>query len=151
MIDCKKKCILLVEDNPDDIELTKRAFRKQKIMNDMIVAHDGEEALDFLFCRNEYAQKNPNELPTIILLDLNLPKISGLEVLREIRSNPITALLPVVVLTSSKEEQDLMSSYKLGANSYIRKPVDFEQFLSAVSALGLYWLLLNQEPPTVSR
>lgn len=139
--------ILLVEDNPDDEALTLRAFRKNNIGNKIVVAHDGEEALDFLFRRGQFAEHDPNETPQMILLDLKLPKIDGMEVLRQIRANPRTHLLPVVILTSSKEDQDLIEGYSEGANSYVRKPVDFNQFLEAVKQLGLYWLVLNERPP----
>jgi len=142
-----KKCILLVEDNNDDEELTIRAFKKNNIGNEIVVTRTGAEALDYLFCTGVYANRNPEEQPSVTLLDINLPKINGLEVLRRVRENPKTACLPIVVLTSSKEEQDLIASYKLGANSYIRKPVDFVQFLEAVRQLGLYWLVLNEGPP----
>lgn len=141
------KIILLVEDNPDDIELTLRALKKNKIMNKVIVAHDGAEALDYLFGTGAYAGRDLEIMPTVILLDIKLPKIDGLEVLRRLRTQPRTKLLPVVILTSSKEELDLMKSYSLGVNSYVRKPVDFSQFAEAVSNLGLYWLLLNEVPP----
>jgi len=140
------KIILLVEDNPNDVELTKRALMKNKVLNKLIVAEDGVEALDYLFNTGIYDGMD-NKLPTLILLDLKLPKIDGLEVLREIRNNPRTKRLPVVVLTSSKEDQDLIGSYDLGCNSYIRKPVDFRQFIEAVQNLGLYWLILNELPP----
>jgi two-component system response regulator len=138
--------ILLVEDNPDDVELTLRAFRKSNIANDMIVARDGIEALDYLFSTGVHAGR-PGDLPQVVLLDLNLPRVDGLQVLQRLRANPKTRLLPVVILTSSIEEQDLISGYRLGANSYIRKPVDFQEFVEAVRQLGLYWLLLNQIPP----
>jgi two-component system response regulator len=139
--------VLLVEDNPDDVELTRRAFIKNGIINEMIVAGDGAEALDYLFCRGNYAGRDRNQLPAVVLLDLKLPKIGGLEVLKQIRESFLDSLLPVVILTSSKEEQDLLEGYKLGANSYVRKPVDFVQFTEAVKQLGLYWLLLNEKPP----
>lgn len=142
-----EKMILLVEDNPDDEVLTLRAFKKNNIKNEIIVAHDGEEALDFLFCRGAYAERAPQEFPQVVLLDLKLPKVDGLEVLRQIRADPRTHLLPVVILTSSKEEQDLIEGYSRGANSYVRKPVDFNQFIEAVRQLGLYWLVLNEPPP----
>ena len=141
--------ILLVEDNPDDIELTLRALKRNKIGNEVIVAHDGEEALNYLFCRGAYEKRDRNDLPAVVLLDLNMPKVSGLEVLRQIRSHNPTKLIPVVIMTSSKEEQDVMNGYALGANSYIRKPVDFEQFAECVRHLGLYWLVLNEPPPLV--
>ncbi len=142
-----KKMILLVEDNPDDEELTLRALKKNNIVNDVAVVRDGAEALDYLFCAGRYASRNSSDLPQIVLLDLNLPKMGGLEVLRRIRENEKTRLLPVVILTSSKEEQDLIQGYSLGANSYVRKPVDFNQFVDAVRQLGLYWLVLNEAPP----
>ena len=141
-----KKTILLVEDNPDDVDLTLRAFRKSLIVNEVVVARDGAEALDYLTSTGMYAGKAANELPQVVLLDLHLPKVSGLEVLRAIRADPNTKLLPVVILTSSAEENDILESYGLGANSYIRKPVNFEQFLDATRQLGLYWLVLNQSP-----
>ena len=141
------KVIMLVEDNPDDELLTKRALLKNNIGNEVVVAHDGVEALDYLLCRGEYADRDPKVQPQIILLDLKLPKLTGLEVLREIRQNKYTRLLPVVILTSSKEEKDLIEGYSLGANSYIRKPVDFDQFTESVRQLGLYWLVLNESPP----
>ena len=143
----ESKTILLVEDNPDDEALTLRALKKNNIMNEVVVMRDGAEALDYLFCRGAQANRNPHKQPAITLLDLKLPKVDGLEVLRQIRANPSTQLLPVVILTSSKEEQDLINGYRLGANSYIRKPVDFGQFMEAVRSLGLYWLVLNETPP----
>jgi two-component system response regulator len=142
-----EKLILLVEDNPDDEALTLRAFQKNNMKNKVVVVRDGEEALDFLFRRGAHAARNLAEIPEIILLDLKLPKIDGLEVLRQIRADPRTRLLPVVILTSSKEEQDMLEGYSQGANSYVRKPVDFNQFLEAVKQLGLYWLVLNEPPP----
>jgi CheY-like chemotaxis protein len=141
------RLILLVEDNPDDEALTLRALRKNNIKNEVVVAHDGVEALDFLLKTGPYAGREAGELPEIILLDLKLPKLGGLEVLQRIRSDPRTRLLPVVILTSSKEEQDLIEGYRLGANSYVRKPVDFDQFVEAVRQLGLYWMVLNEPPP----
>lgn len=138
------KSILLVEDNLDDEALTLRAFRKNKIGNKVIVAHDGVEALEFLHGNGNGAG---SALPALVLLDLNLPKVNGLEVLRHVRSEPRTRLLPVVILTTSMEEQDLIQGYGLGANSYIRKPVDYAQFTEAVRQLGLYWLMLNEPPP----
>lgn len=141
------KTILLVEDNPDDEALTIRALRKNNIGNDLFVVHDGAEALDFLFCTGAYADRDPRDKPQVILLDLKLPKVDGLEVLRRIRADQSTHLLPVVILTSSKEEQDRIKGYSLGANSYVRKPVDFTEFVDAVRQLGLYWLVLNEAPP----
>ena len=138
--------ILLVEDNPSDIGLTKRAFAKKSIANSLIVVQDGQEALDYLFCEGQYADRRTEDRPAVILLDINLPKISGLAVLRRIREDERTALTPVIMLTTSKEEQDLVTSYRNGANSYIRKPVDFSQFLEAVGQLGMYWLILNETP-----
>ena len=141
------KVILLVEDNPRDEALTLRALKKSNIVNDVIVAHDGVEALDYFF--GEAAQENPEArpIPQLVLLDLKLPKIDGLEVLRRLRADKRTRRLPVVVFTSSSEEEDMISSYSLGANSYVRKPVEFEQFLEATKQLGLYWLVLNEAPP----
>ncbi len=141
-----EKHILLVEDNPDDVELTLRAFKKNRIMNCLHVVTDGAEALDYLFGTGKYAGRDTSRQPTVILLDLKLPKVDGLEVLKAIRSDDRTKLLPVVVLTSSKEEMDIMNVYANGANSYIRKPVEFEKFIEAVGQLGLYWLLLNERP-----
>jgi two-component system response regulator len=142
----KEKIILLVEDNPDDVILTLRAFNKSKINNKVITAVDGEEALDYLFCKGKFEGRNPFDFPAVILLDLKLPKIDGFEVLKAIRDNEITKLLPVVILTTSKEEQDVISGYSLGANSYIQKPVEFEKFFESVQTLGLYWLLMNESP-----
>jgi two-component system, response regulator len=143
--------ILLVEDNADDEALTRRSFKKNNILNEVVVAHDGVEALDYLFGTGAYAGRELTNLPQVILLDLKLPKVDGLEVLRRIRAEERTRLLPVVILTSSNEEQDLIKGYALGANSYVRKPVDFDQFNEAVKALGLYWLVLNEAPPNPSR
>ena len=145
-----KRVILLVEDNPDDEALTIRAMKKNNILNDIMVVRDGVEALDYLFGRGKFAGRNVTEAPQVILLDLNLPKIGGLEVLRQIRNDDRTHLFPVVVLTSSREERDLVKSYKLGANSYIRKPVDFDQFTEAIRQLGLYWLVLNEIPDQIN-
>jgi two-component system, response regulator len=142
-----KKIILLVEDNPDDVDLTIRALEKNKILNKVVVASDGVEALDYLFGAGKYAGRDTSVLPELVLLDLKLPKVDGIDVLKQLRSNELTELLPVVILTSSKEEQDIINSYKFGANSYIRKPVDFNQFMEAVRQLGLYWLVLNEPPP----
>jgi len=141
--------ILLVEDNPDDEALTLRALKKNNIKNEVWVAHDGVEALDFLFGTGPHAGRDLHAVPELILLDLKLPKIDGLEVLRRIRENEQTRLLPVVVLTTSSEEQDRLRSYDLGANSYVRKPVNFQQFIEAVGQLGLYWLILNEQPPVI--
>lgn len=145
-----KKVILLVEDNPDDVLLTLRAFKKNNIMNEVVVANDGVEALDYLFGTGTYMDRDMSIMPEVVLLDLKLPKIDGLEVLRRLRSDQRTKLLPVVILTSSKEEKDIVDSYNLGANSYVRKPVDFTEFTIAVQQLGLYWLILN-EPPVIRR
>jgi len=143
----ENKIILLVEDNPDDEALTLRALEKNNILNEVMVAHDGVEALDYLFGEGSYSGRDTSVMPELVLLDLKLPKIDGLEVLRRIRADKQTKLLPVVILTSSKEERDLIEGYSLGANSYIRKPVDFVQFGRAVQQLGLYWLVLNIAPP----
>lgn len=142
-----QKTILLVEDNPDDEALTLRALRKSKILNNIVVARDGVEALDFLFCTGPYSDRDPYDLPQVVLLDLKLPKVDGMEVLRRIRAEDRTRMLPVVILTSSKEEQDMANAYISGANSYVRKPVDFNQFVDAIGQLGLYWLVLNEVPP----
>jgi two-component system response regulator len=145
------KVILLVEDNLDDEELTLRALKKNNIQNDVVIARDGVEALDYLFGTGSHAGRDVGKLPSVTLLDLKLPKIDGLEVLKRIRADERTKLLPVVILTSSKEEQDLINGYALGANSYIRKPVDSSQFIEAVRQLGLYWLLLNESAPLGNR
>ncbi|MEH1831509.1 MAG: response regulator [Nostoc sp.] len=139
--------ILLVEDNPDDEALTLRALKKNNILNEVVVARDGVEALDYLFGRGVYADRDMSVMPNLILLDLKLPKMDGLEVLRHLRTDDRTRILPVVILTSSKEEQDLINGYSLGANSYVRKPVDFSQFSESVRQLGLYWFVLNESPP----
>ncbi|MBD2325858.1 response regulator [Alkalinema sp. FACHB-956] len=142
-----QKVILLVEDNPDDEALAIRALKRHHISNEIVVAHDGVEALDYLFGTGLYEGRDVNIKPTVILLDLKLPRINGLEVLRRLREDDRTKLLPVVVLTTSSEEQDLLNSYSLGCNSYIRKPVDFVQFSEAIRQLGMYWLLMNEPPP----
>jgi two-component system response regulator len=140
--------ILLVEDNPDDVALTVRAFRKSKLPIEIVVARDGVEALDYLFATGEHAGRDNSALPQLVLLDLKLPGMDGLKVLERIRANPKTKLQPVVILTSSTEQPDLKTGYSLGVNSYIRKPVDFQEFVDAVGRLGMYWLLLNEPPPT---
>jgi two-component system response regulator len=140
-----KPYILLVEDNPDDIELTQRAFAKNHIINEVVVLRDGAEACEFLFA----SDREGRTLPQVILLDLKLPKISGLEVLEKIRAHESTALIPTVILTSSKQEEDLLEGYRLGVNSYVRKPVDFNEFVEAVRQVGLYWLVLNEAPPAM--
>src|SRR5271157_930393 len=140
------KMILLVEDNPDDVTLTKRALKKANILNELVVVRDGVEALEFLFGEGDYTERDISIVPEVILLDLKMPRMNGLETLERIRADDRTKLLPVVVLTTSKEEQDIISSYNLGANSYIVKPVDFDQFFEAVKELGLYWLVVNQGP-----
>ena len=143
----KDKIILLVEDNPDDVDLAIRALKKNNILNEVVVAEDGAEALDYLFGTGKYEGRDMSIMPEVILLDLKLPKIDGLEVLKHLRADERTRLLPVVILTSSTEEQDVINGYKFGANSYIQKPVDFDQFMEAVKHLGLYWLVLNEPPP----
>ncbi len=143
----KEKVILLVEDNPDDVALTLMAFKKNNILNEVVVAEDGEDALSWLFAEGSYRERDSSILPQLVLLDLKLPKVDGLEVLRKIRSNAMTRFLPVVILTSSKEDRDLISGYEFGANSYIRKPVDFAQFSESIKQLGLFWLVLNEAPP----
>jgi CheY-like chemotaxis protein len=143
----ESKVILLVEDNADDAALTLRAFKRSHLMNPISVARDGVEALDFLFARGAHSNRATEPLPTLVILDLKLPKLDGLGVLKAIRADERTRFLPVVILTSSKEEQDLISGYTLGANSYVRKPVDFAEFLEAAKVLGIYWLMINQLPP----
>ncbi len=143
----KHKVILLVEDNASDIDLTRRALGKSRISNELVVIEDGKEAIDYLFGLEGYAERDIKELPALVLLDLKLPKVDGLEVLRRIRGNELTRRLPVVILTTSKEERDIATSYDLGVNSYIQKPVDFIQFAEAITHLGLYWLVLNEPPP----
>jgi two-component system, response regulator len=142
-----QKFILVVEDNPDDEELTVRALTSANVANSVVVARDGAEALDFLFGTGSYAGRDTSQLPTVVLLDLKLPKLDGVDVLERIRADERTRLLPVVVLTSSKEQEDIISSYRLGTNSYVRKPVHFTEFSDAVRQLGLYWFLLNEAPP----
>jgi two-component system response regulator len=143
----EEKIILLVEDNPDDVELTLRAFKKNNILNRVIIAKDGVEALDFLFGTGTYAGRELKDLPVVILLDLKLPKIDGMEVLKRIRQDNRTKLIPVVILTSSSEPKDVVNGYSLGANGYVRKPVEFSQFVEAMRNLGLFWLLWNEPPP----
>ena len=140
------KQILLVEDNPDDVKLTLRALAKSRIANEVVVVRDGVEALEFLNCSGKFSDRNPDVLPQVVLLDLKMPRMDGLEFLQRLRSTERTRLLPVVVLTTSSEDRDRVESYKLGANSYVRKPVDFKQFVEAVQHLGLYWLVLNDAP-----
>lgn len=139
--------ILLVEDNPDDAELTMLAFEDSRLCDDMVLARDGEEALEYIFKTGKYKDRENCMLPTIILLDLKLPKVSGLEVLKRIRADERTDCLPVIILTSSKEDEDIINSYRLGANAYVRKPVDYNQFVEATKTLGLFWLILNEPPP----
>jgi two-component system, response regulator len=146
-----EKVILLVEDNPDDEALTLRALKKNNIKNEVVVAHDGAEALDYLFAEGAYSGRDVRVVPQVILLDLKLPKVDGFEVLRKLRADERTKRLPVVILTSSNEEQDRISGYDLGANSYVRKPVEFSNFIDAVRQLGLYWLILNQTAPVSRR
>ncbi len=139
--------ILLVEDNPDDVELTLRAFRKHNLGNNVAVVRDGQEALDYIFAKGPYAERSPDQNPDLILLDLNLPKLSGLDVLRAVRAKPATKRIPVVILTTSDDQNDIASGYELGTNSYIRKPVDFDKFSVTVKELGTFWLNLNVPPP----
>ena len=139
--------ILLVEDNPDDVELALHALRQEKLANRLEVAQDGEEALDFLFCRGAHKSRSFENPPKVVMLDLKLPKVDGIEVLRQLKNDPRTKAIPVVILTSSREEKDMVHSYQLGVNAYIQKPVDFEQFRNVVKQLGLFWLVVNQAPP----
>jgi two-component system response regulator len=141
--------ILLVEDDQNDMDLALHALRREKLANHMVVARDGEEALDFLFCRGEFAHRSFEHPPKLVLLDLKLPRVDGMEVLRQVKSDPRTKNIPIVIMTSSKEEQDLMSGYNLGVNSYIQKPVDFDKFRETVKSVGLYWLVINQPPPVI--
>jgi len=145
------KTILLVEDNPNDVTLTMRALKKSKILNEVIVARDGQQALDYLFGAGAYRGRDVSAAPVVVLLDLKLPRLDGFEVLRRLRADPRTSMIPVVILTTSREERDLINGYQLGANSYIRKPVDFDQFAQAVHQLGLYWLVLNEPAPAPGR
>jgi CheY-like chemotaxis protein len=140
--------ILLVEDNPDDIELAIHALREEKLANHITIARDGEQALDVIFCRGEYADRTFDAPPRLILLDLKLPKVDGLDVLRAVKGDERTKAIPIVVMTSSSEERDLIDSYKLGVNAYVQKPVDFERFRGVVKDLGMFWLVINQPPPT---
>jgi two-component system, response regulator len=142
-----EKSILVVEDNPDDEELTLRALRKGNLANDIVVVRDGREALDYIFGTGQYEGRDLSRMPTVVLLDLKLPKLNGLQVLETLRADPRTRLMPVVVLTSSSEDEDMLRSYELGANSYVRKPVEFGAFIDAVSQLGLYWMIFNQPAP----
>lgn len=143
----REREILLVEDNPDDVELTLLAFKESRLCNEINVVRDGEEALDYLLATGKYAERENEPLPAIVLLDLKLPKIGGLEVLKRVRADERTRCLPVVILTASKEEEDIISSYRLGANAYVRKPVDYDRFVEAANTLGMFWLLLNEPPP----
>jgi two-component system response regulator len=143
-----EKTIMLVEDNPDDEELTLRALRKASIANNVFVARDGQEALDFLFGTGQHAGREPQTMPAVVLLDLKLPKLDGIDVLQRMRADPRTRLVPVVVLTSSSEDEDMLRSYQSGANSYVRKPIEFSEFAHAVTQLGMYWMLINQTPPS---
>ncbi len=145
------RIILLVEDNPDDVELTLRALKHHNIKNEIIVVRDGAEALDYLFASGAYAERSTCPMPAVVILDLKLPKVDGLEVLQRMRADERTKLVPVVILTSSKEERDMINGYKFGANSYVRKPVDFTQFIGAAQQLGLYWLVINEPPPKIRR
>jgi len=145
------KVVLLVEDNDDDVQLTLRAFKKNNIANEVVVVRDGQEALDFLFFEGEYAGRDPGRVVQVVLLDLKLPRLGGLEVLRRIRADERTRLLPVVILTASRQEEDVLNGYRMGCNSYLRKPVDFQTFSDVVRELGLYWLVLNEPLPPPAR
>lgn len=145
----KNRYILLIEDNQDDIDLTLRAFKKHRLVNDINVIKDGAEAVEFIFCTGRYASRDIADVPAFILLDLNLPKVNGMEILKQIRDNPKTKCIPVIILTSSKHDQDVINGYSLGVNSYIRKPVDFNKFMEAISQIEAYWLILN-EPPIIT-
>ncbi len=147
----KERTILLVEDNPDDVELTLRALKQHNIGNEISVVRDGAEALDYLFATGTYSDRDTTIMPAIVILDLKLPKVDGLEVLQRMRADERTKLVPVVILTSSTEEQDMINGYKFGANSYVRKPVDFTQFVEAARQLGLYWLVINEPPPKIRK
>ncbi len=147
----KERGILLVEDNPDDVELTLRALKQYNVQNQIAVVRDGAEALDYLCATGAYADRDTSDMPAVVILDLKLPKIDGLEVLQRMRGDERTKLVPVVILTSSKEEKDMVNGYKLGANSYVRKPVDFTEFVEAARQLGLYWLVINEPPPQIRR
>jgi CheY-like chemotaxis protein len=142
--------ILLVEDNQDDMDLALHSLEREKLANRIFVARDGEQALDFLFCRGRFAERSFEHPPKLVLLDLKLPKVDGMEVLKLVKSDPRTKSIPIVIMTSSKEERDLVSGYKLGANSYIQKPVDFDQFRETVKSVGLYWLVINQPAPATA-
>jgi two-component system response regulator len=146
-----KRNILLVEDNPDDVELTLRALKKYNVKNEIVVVRDGAEALDYLFATGAYSDRDTTTMPAVVILDLKLPKVDGLEVLQRMRADERTKLVPVVILTSSKEEGDMVNGYKFGANSYVRKPVDFIEFVEAARQLGLYWLVINEPPPNIRR
>ncbi len=146
-----ERTILLVEDNPDDVELTLRALKQYNIRNEIAVVRDGAEALDYLFATGAYAERSVSPMPAVVILDLKLPKVDGFEVLQRMRADERTKLIPVVILTSSKEERDMVNGYKLGANSYVQKPVDFTEFVEAARQLGLYWLVVNEPPPQIRR
>ncbi len=142
--------ILLIEDNEDDVKLTQMAFKENNIKNELVIIYDGAEALDYIFCKGAYSDRDINNIPVLILLDIKLPKVDGIEVLRKIRANKRTKLIPVVILTSSNEEKDIINGYSLGCNSYVRKPVNFNDFSTAMKHLGLYWLVINEKPPKIT-